>query len=84
MDIEEDQLTVVMNNRVRSDQLLSLSSVEDSLGTHVGVTLTPAPELHSQASNMKTSAVLVQQESITKQQFKKLAEIISEYEADQE
>ncbi len=84
LGVKENNLTIVMNNRVRSDMLLSLSQVEKALEKRIGVTFTPAPELHTQAIRMKTTAVLVQKESMSKQQFKNLAEIISAKEAQEE
>lgn len=84
LGIDESKLSIVMNNRVRSEQLLSLSEVEKGLDSRISVTFTPAPELHSQAARTKTIGVLAQAESISKQQFKKLAEIILAREADEE
>ena len=84
LGLKENQVTVVMNNRIRSDMLLSLSQVEKLLGARIGVTFTPAPELHSQAARMKTTGVLMQDESMSKQQFKTLAGIITKHEANEE
>ena len=84
LGINEKKFTLVMNNRIRSEQLLSLSQVEKGLGAHIGATFTPSPELHAQAVRLNTVGILVQPESIVKQQFKKLAEIIIKLEAEEE
>lgn len=83
LGIKESQCSIVMNNRIRSDALLSLSQVEKMLGGHIDVTFTPAPELHSQANRLNNIAVLIQDESMSKQQFKNLAGIITKHEADE-
>ncbi len=83
LGVDEDKFTMVLNNRVRTDRLLSLSEVEKTLGAHIGVTFTPAPELHAQASHLKSIGIILQSESITKQQFKKLAEIVVKHEKEQ-
>lgn len=76
MEIDERKFTLVLNNRVRTDRLLSLKQIEEILGAHIAVTFTPAPELHAQASQLKSIGIVVQPNSISKQQFKKLAEIV--------
>ena len=81
LGIKKKQISVVINNRTRSDQLLSLSQVEEQLGEKISVVFNPAPELYAQAVRMNTTAVLAQDESITRQQFLNLAEIISNLEA---
>ncbi len=84
LGLEKKQITLVLNNRVRSDMLLSLSDVEKELGSSINVTFTPAPELYSQASRRKTTAILMQPESMTKKQYENLAKIITENEAEEE
>lgn len=84
LGIDEKKLSIVLNNRMRSDLLLSLSQVEERLGEKVAVTFTPAPELHAQAARLNTIGILDQPDSITTQQFKKLAELMIQYEADEE
>ena len=84
LGIDQKKFTLVMNNRIRSEQLLSLSQVEKGLGAHIGATFTPSPELHAQAIRLNTIGILAQPDSIVKQQFKKLAEIIIKLEAEEE
>lgn len=83
LGLKEEQISIVLNNRVRSDMLLSLNQVEKMLGYSVAVTFTPAPELYAQANRMKAIPVLTQPESIVKQQFKNLAAIIVKNEAEE-
>ncbi len=80
LGIEEEKISIVMNNRMRTDRLLSLSEVEKALGTRVTITFTPAPELHAQAIHLNSIGILVQEESISRQQYKKLAEFIAKEE----
>ena len=84
LGIDKKNFTIVMNNRVRSEQLLSLSQVEKGLEAHIGATFTPSPELHAQAIRLNTVGILVQPESIVKQQYKKLAEIIGNLKVEEE
>jgi len=74
-------VNVVLNNRVRSDTQLPSSQVQTKLDYEIIGTLTPAPELFSQATRMQTPAILCQPESITTRQVGKLVEFITEREA---
>ena len=74
-------MLVILNNRMRSDLLLSTSKVQEKIDFPVEVTFTPAPELFSQATRKNTTAILEQPESLTTQQFQRLAKIIVENEA---
>ena len=84
LGIEEKQIILVLNNRMRSDMLLSLNQVKETIDFPIAVTLTPAPELFFQAINLNTTAILHEPESMTNQQFKKMVEIISENKAKSE
>jgi len=84
LGIDEKKFTVVMNNRFRSEQLLPLKDVEKLLGANIAITFTPAPELHSQAARLHSIGILAQEGNITKQQFKKLAEILTALKAEEE
>ncbi len=84
LGIEKEKISLVLNNRMRSDMLLALSEVEKQLGSSINVTFTPAPELYSQASRKSTTAILMQPESITKNQYQNLANIITTNEAKEE
>ena len=81
LEIDKSQLSVVMSNRVRSEVLLSRDRVLENLGYPIAVSLTPAPELFTQAIRMHKPAVFYQKESLTAQQFAKLATIMTEHEA---
>ena len=81
MGISKRIINVVLNNRVRSDTQLPSSQVQTKLDHEIIGTLTPAPELFSQATRMQTPAVLCQPESITARQVNKLVDFITEREA---
>ena len=74
-------INVVLNNRVRSDTQLASSQVQTKLDHEIIATLTPAPELFTQATRMQTPAILCQPESITTRQVGKLVDFITEREA---
>jgi pilus assembly protein CpaE len=74
-------INVVLNNRVRSDTQLPSSQVQTKLDHEIIGTLTPAPELFTQASRMQTPAILCQPESLTTRQVSKLVDFITEREA---
>jgi MinD-like ATPase involved in chromosome partitioning or flagellar assembly len=73
-------IAAVLNNRVRSENLMPSAEVQEQLGHPIAATLTPAPELFTQASRLKTPAVLCQPESLTAQQINKLVARITEHE----
>ena len=81
LGVAKNKINVVLNNRARSDTQLPASQVHAKLGHEIVVTLTPAPELFSQATRMKTPAVLCQPDSLTARQINKLVDLISEHEA---
>jgi len=80
---EKNHITVVLNNRVRSESLMPWADVQEHLGHSIAATLTPAPELFLQASRLKTPAVLCQPDSLTAQQINKLVELVTEHESKQ-
>jgi len=80
---EKNRITVVLNNRVRSESLMPWADVQEHLGHSISATLTPAPELFLQASRLKTPAVLCQPDSLTAQQINKLVEVVTEHESQQ-
>lgn len=69
MNIDKSRLRVVANYRLRSEAQLSVTQVQESIKYPIELTFTPAPELLLQAVRMQTAAVLVQQDSMTAQQF---------------
>ncbi|GAB4523253.1 MAG: response regulator [Anaerolineales bacterium] len=76
MGIGSGRIKVVLINRIRSDIQMSWSQVQEEIQTRVDVLFTPAPELLYQAAICNTPAVLYQSDSITAQQFTKLADQI--------
>jgi DNA-binding response OmpR family regulator len=78
--MNKNRIAAVLNNRVRSENLMPWAQVQEQLGHSIAATLTPAPELFTQASRLNTPAVLCQPESLTTQQINNLAERIAEHE----
>jgi CheY-like chemotaxis protein/MinD-like ATPase involved in chromosome partitioning or flagellar assembly len=70
----------VVVNRIRSDTQLNMAQMEEILGQTPLIAITPSPELHFSANRMKTTAISIRPDSLTAQQFTKLAEAILEYE----
>ena len=81
MGVHKRVVNVVLNNRVRSDTQLPSSQVQTKLDHEIIGTLTPAPELFTQATRMQTPAILCQPESLTTRQVGKLVDFITEREA---
>ena len=80
LGIAKSIIHVVLNNRVRSDTQLPTSQVQAKLEHEIVSTLTPAPELFTQATRMQTPAVLCQPESLTARQILKVVDLIIERE----
>jgi pilus assembly protein CpaE len=76
--IGEGRITLVLVNRIRSGVQLSWSQVQEQMGHTISVIFTPAPELAYQASVHNLPIVLQQPDSLTAQQFNKLAEKVSQ------
>ncbi len=73
----EGRLSIVLINRMRSELQLSWTQVKDQLGHDLAVAFTPAPELVYQAAKSNIPVVIQQPDSLTSQQFNKLAEIVT-------
>ncbi len=78
MGIGAGRRQVVLVNRIRSDIQMSWSQVQEELNERIAVLFTPAPELLYQANIRNTPAVLYQHNSLTAQQFTKLADMVLE------
>jgi MinD-like ATPase involved in chromosome partitioning or flagellar assembly len=78
MGIGSGRIIVVVVNRIRSGMQLSWSQVQEQLGRNISVIFTPAPELAYQASTNSMPMILQQPESLTTQQFAKLAELVAQ------
>ncbi|MBT7074361.1 MAG: hypothetical protein HN922_05585 [Anaerolineae bacterium] len=83
LDIEKEKILIILNNRIRSELLLGRSQVEKKIGAPIVTAFTPAPELYSQATRKKTTAIIEDPKSLTTQQFQKLAKTIVENEAEE-
>jgi pilus assembly protein CpaE len=80
LKIDRKSISVVLNNRMRSEGQMPWTQVQDELGHSIAVTITPAPELFTQAIRMQTPAVICQPSNVTSQQYLKLADYILERE----
>lgn len=80
LGMSRKNISVVLNNRIRSDTQLPSSQVQAKLEHEILSTLTPAPELFVQASRVQTPAILCQPESLTARQVTKLVERVTEQE----
>ena len=74
LGIKKERITVVLNNRIRSDTQLPASVVQNKLEHPITVTITPAPELLTQATRMQTAAILCQPDGVLAKQMLKLAD----------
>jgi CheY-like chemotaxis protein len=80
LGISKGNIQVVMINRVRSDTQLSMPQIETQLGQPPVISITPAPELIFSATRMKTLAIISRPDSLTAQQFAKLAASVLDFE----
>lgn len=81
LGVSDGHLSVVLNNRMRSENQMSLADVQKELAHPIAATLTPAPELFQQASRLQIPAVICQPGSLTTQQLSRLVDMIIEREA---
>jgi pilus assembly protein CpaE len=80
MGISKQFIKVVVVNRMRSDTQITMSQIEDMLGQAPVAAITPAPELMYMAARAKTTVRATRPDSLTAQQFSKLAEATLELE----
>lgn len=73
-------VSVVLNNRQRSEAQVPWTKVQEMLGRPILTAITPTPELFLQALRLQTPAILAQPENMNSQQFLKLADTIIEHE----
>ncbi len=78
LGVGDGRITPVLINRIRTGLQLSWSQVQEQLGRNIPFIFTPAPELAYQASVSNVPIILHQPESLTTQQFAKLAERIAQ------
>ena len=82
MGIRKERITVVLNHRIRSDTQLPISVVEEKLLGHpITVTITPVPELLTQAVRMQNAAILCQPDGVFTKQFMILADHVIQNES---
>lgn len=72
--VGEGNITVVLVNRFRSGVQMTWSQVQEQLKHNITVIFTPAPELTYQAAINGVPVILQQPDSLSAQQFQKLAE----------
>jgi len=80
LQIDPKSISVILNNRQRSESQIAWTQVQEKLGHSIASTLTPAPELFMQATRMQTPAVMSQPTNMTSQQFLKIADAVLERE----
>ena len=80
LQLDPKTISVVLNNRQRSDAQIPWAQVQEKLGHPISVALTPAPEFFLQASRLQTPAIVAQPASMTSQQFMKFVDVILEHE----
>lgn len=80
LNIDRKKISVILNNRQRSEAQMPWTKVQENLGHSITTTLTPAPELFTQAVRMQTPAVMSQPMNMTSQQFLKIADAVIERE----
>lgn len=72
--IDIGRVQAVLVNRIRSDTQITWTDIQDQVGQKISMVFTPAPELTYQASIHNVPVVVQQPDSLTAEQFFKLAE----------
>lgn len=80
LKIDMQTVTVLLNNRQRTEAQIPWAQVQEKLGHSITTTLTPMPELLLQAQRLHTPAVVAQPANMNSQQFLKMADAILERE----
>lgn len=80
LGIDRMGISVVLNNRFRSEMQMAWTEVQQSLGHSISTTLTPAPEMLVTAARVHTPAIFSQPTNVTSQQIMKIADQILERE----
>jgi CheY-like chemotaxis protein/CO dehydrogenase nickel-insertion accessory protein CooC1 len=76
----KENIYAIVVNRIRSDTQLNMAQMKEILGLTPLVAITPAPELHYSATRTKNTAISTRPDSLTAQQYAKMAEDILEFE----
>ena len=80
MGISKQIIKVVAVNRIRSDTQLNMAQMEEQLGQAPVVAITPAPELIYMSIRTKTTVISSRPDSLSAQQFTKLAAAVLDFE----
>ncbi len=80
LQIDRKTISVLLNNRIRTEAQMPLTQVQEDLGHSVTATITPAPELFLQATRVQMPVVVSQPSNVTSQQFLKFADYLIERE----
>jgi CheY-like chemotaxis protein len=80
LKVDPKTISVILNNRVRSESQMSLKQVQEKMEHSITSSLTPAPEVFLQALRAQSTLVVSQPSSATAQQFLKIADGILERE----
>jgi len=76
----KQNIHAIVVNRIRSDTQLNMTQMEELLSQTPLIAITPAPELLYSATRMKTTAITTRPDSLTAQQFTKLATAMLDFE----
>ena len=80
LGIDKQIIKVVVVNRIRSDTQLNMAQMEEQLGQAPVVAITPAPELIYMSIRTKTTVISSRPDSMTAQQFTKMATTVLDFE----
>lgn len=83
MKIDMKTVSVILNNRQRTEAQVPWAQVQEKLGHSISTTLTPVPELFLQAQRLHVPVVVAQPNNMIAQQFTKLADATLEREKTQ-
>ena len=75
-----ENIHAIVVNRIRSDTQLNMTQMEELLGQTPLIAITPAPELVYEATRMNTTIIAARPESLTAQQFARLAAAMLDFE----
>jgi len=75
-----ENIHAIVVNRIRTDTQLNMTQMEQLLGQTPLLAITPAPELYYSAVRVNSTAFSIGPDSLTAQQFTKLAKSVLEFE----
>ncbi len=71
-------LTIVMNNRIRSDLMLTQTQMTEKIGVPITIGFPPSPEIAYQANMRLSPLITIQPEGLLAQQYQRLAQSLTE------